>query len=247
MTDIYGKDAIYTSPLEKIVDFQFDEKVVSVFADMIQRSVPGYATVISMIGVMAAEYVQPGTNCYDLGSSLGAVTLSVRHQIPHDDCSIIAVDNSPAMIASSRQLISQDQGTVPVKLICADIQDVKIENASVVVLNYTLQFIPPADRLPLLARICQGLVGNGVLILTEKLDFTDALVRAEYDTLHSAFKRLQGYTELEISQKRAALENVLIRDSLEIHQNRLHRAGFLNSELWFQCLNFASLIAHKTR
>jgi len=247
MPDIFKKDSLYTSPLEKIVDFQFDEKVASVFADMIQRSVPGYATVISMIGVIAADYAQPGTSCYDLGSSLGAASLSMSQRIPHSDCTIIAVDNSSAMITRSRELIGQNEGTVPIELICADIQDVKIENASVVVLNYTLQFIPPEERLQLLERICRGLVDKGILILTEKLNFSDKTIVEEFDELHIGFKRVQGYSDLEISQKRTALENTLIRDSLETHQSRLSEAGFSKSRLWFQCLNFASLIAHKSR
>jgi tRNA (cmo5U34)-methyltransferase len=246
MNDFSKKDAIYSSPLEKIVDFKFDEKVASVFADMIQRSVPGYATVISLIGVMAFQYAQPGTNCYDLGSSLGAASLSMSQRIPHPDCAIIAVDNSPDMITRSRELIDQSTDGIPIELICADINDVEIENASVVVLNYTLQFIDPDQRLQLLTRIFQGLVDKGVLILSEKLDFADETLRNEFDNLHTIFKREQGYSDLEISQKRTALENTLIRDSLETHQQRLAKAGFFSAELWFQCLNFASLIAFKS-
>ena len=246
MAEILKKDAIYNSPLEKIVDFQFDEKVASVFANMIQRSVPGYATVISLIGIMASEYAQPGTSCYDLGSSLGAVSLSMSQRISQPDCAIIAIDNSPDMIQRSRDLIGQNKGAVPIELICADIQDIEIKNASVVVLNYTLQFIDPSLRLQLLTRIYQGLADKGVLILTEKLDFKTETVRNEFDNLHAAFKRIQGYSELEISQKRTALENTLIRETIESHQQRMARAGFSSSELWFQCLNFASLIAFKS-
>jgi len=116
----------------------------------------------------------------------------------------------------------------------------------VVVLNYTLQFIDPDQRLQLLTRIFQGLVDKGVLILSEKLDFADETLRNEFDNLHTIFKREQGYSDLEISQKRTALENTLIRDSLETHQQRLAKAGFFSAELWFQCLNFASLIAFKS-
>ena len=246
MAELFKKDAIYKSPLKKIVDFQFDEKVASVFPDMIQRSVPGYATVVSLIGVIASKYAQPKTNCYDLGSSLGAASLIMSQRIPHADCAIIAIDTSPEMITRSRELIGQNEGTVPIELICADINNVKIENASVVVLNYTLQFIEPDKRLPLLARIFNGLVNKGVLILSEKLDFNDETLREEFDTLHTTFKRVQGYSDLEISQKRTALENTLIRDSLETHQQRLTKAGFSGVELWFQCLNFASLIAFKS-
>ena len=157
------EDAIYASPLDEIIDFSFDEKVVNVFPDMIQRSVPGYGTLISTIGIMAARYAQADSHCYDLGCSLGAVTLSMRQRISQTNCDIIAVDNSAAMIEKGQRLLADDKSSaVSVELICADIQDVSIENASVVVLNFTLQFIPVEERLALLQRIYQGLKPGGV-------------------------------------------------------------------------------------
>jgi tRNA (cmo5U34)-methyltransferase len=162
-------DQIYASPLDQIIDFKFDEKVVNVFPDMIQRSVPGYSTMISTIGIMAARYAQADSVCYDLGCSLGAVTLSMRQRINQPKCKIIAVDNSPAMIEQAQQLLSADQNQrVDVDLVCNDLLDIQISNASVVVMNFTLQFIAIEQRDALLQRIYDGLKPGGVLILSEK-------------------------------------------------------------------------------
>jgi tRNA (cmo5U34)-methyltransferase len=155
------KDNIYAAPLQQMVDFRFDERVVSVFPDMIQRSVPGYATLISNIGTMAARYVQPSSHCYDLGCSLGAVSLSLRHAIDKPDCKIIAVDNSEAMIAKAREVLAEDEKSVPVELRCADINEVSIEMASVVVMNFTLQFIAPELRQALIQKIYDGMLPGG--------------------------------------------------------------------------------------
>jgi tRNA (cmo5U34)-methyltransferase len=240
------EDAIYASPLDEIIDFSFDEKVVNVFPDMIQRSVPGYGTLISTIGIMAARYAQDDSHCYDLGCSLGAVTLSMRQRIKNNNCDIIAVDNSQAMIEKGQRLLAEDHSnTVAVELICADLLDVEIKNASVVVLNFTLQFIPVAERLALLQRIYQGLKPGGVLILSEKLAFEDASQDNFHIEAHHDFKRSNGYSDLEISQKRSALENVLIPETLTEHQTRLNQAGFEFVEKWFQCFNFASMVAVK--
>jgi len=240
------QDVIYASPLDEIIDFSFDEKVVEVFPDMIQRSVPGYGTLISTIGILAARYAQAGSRCYDLGCSLGAVTLSMRQRITQPDCEIIAVDNSVAMIEQGQQLLNADKtATVPVQMICADIQDVIIENASVVVLNFTLQFIPVDERLALIKRIYGGLKPGGALILSEKLAFEDKESQQFLTDSHHDFKRNNGYSDLEISQKRTALEDVLIAETLNCHQQRLKEAGFGFSELWFQCFNFASIVAVK--
>jgi len=54
-----------------------------------------------------------------------------------------------------------------------------------------------------------------------------------------------GYSKLEISQKRAALENVLLPETLEAHRSRLDTIGFDAVDVWFQCFNFASMVAFK--
>lgn len=238
-------DTLYAQPQAHLVNFEFNEAVARVFPDMIRRSVPGYGTLISLIGLLAEQYAQDGSRIYDLGCSLGAATLSMRHRLEHRRCTIIGVDNSSAMIEQCRVNIDDDIGDVPVELICSDIQNVDIQDASVVVLNFTLQFIAPGDRLMLLQKIHRGLRPGGALVLSEKLVFADPQENELLIDLHHAFKRANGYSDLEISQKRTALENVLVPDTLEQHRQRLHDAGFGRTYQWYQCLNFASLLAFK--
>ena len=241
MTD--RRDTIYSTPLDTIAGFAFDERVVSVFPDMIQRSVPGYSTIIAMTGVLAERYAQPGTRCYDLGCSLGASTLAMRAQLDERDCMIVGVDNSAAMIERCRALIAADPHRTPVELILADISATPLADASVVVLNFTLQFIAPAARAALLRRIADGMRPGGVLVLSEKICFDDAHLQELNTDLHHAFKRANGYSDLEIAQKRSSLENVLLPETLQTHRERLRAAGFASVDVWFQCFNFASLVA----
>ncbi|AFU98007.1 carboxy-S-adenosyl-L-methionine synthase CmoA [Simiduia agarivorans] len=243
MTD--QRDNIYASPLAELASFRFDQQVVNVFPDMIKRSVPGYTTIISMIGDLAERYARADSRCYDLGCSLGAATLAMRHRIRAANCRLIAVDNSKAMIERARQVMAADSAEVPVELVCSDLQQVAIEQASVVVLNFTLQFIDPAQRDQIVSKIYQGLVPGGVLILSEKVAFKDQPHHDLMIELHHNFKRTNGYSDMEIAQKRTALENVLIPEPLEHHRQRLKNAGFTSVDVWFQCFNFASLIAIK--
>lgn len=238
-------DRLYANQLTHIEDFVFDQRVVDVFPDMIKRSVPGYTTIIAMIGDLAERYARSDSRCYDLGCSLGAATLAMRHRIRAADCRLIGVDNSPAMIERCQQVIAADSGEVPVDLVCARVQEVNIERASVVVLNFTLQFIPLKERLAVLEKIYAGLLPGGVLILSEKLAFDDQLHQQLMIELHHNFKRANGYSELEIAQKRSAIEQVLLPETLDTHRQRLRRAGFTSVDVWFQCFNFASLIAIK--
>ncbi len=238
-------DKIFAVPLNQIVDFKFDDKVANVFEDMLKRSVPGYSTVIGMTGMLAAKYAKNSSNLYDLGSSLGASSLSMRNKITAENCRIIAVDNSPAMIKRSKTFFELDKSETPIDLICADIRDVEIKNASVVVLNYTLQFLPTNDREFLLRKIYDGLCSGGVLILSEKVKHKNIEVDNFIVDLYYTFKKLNGYSELEISQKREALENVMIPESIDNNKTRILSAGFSKCELWFQMFNFVSFLAVK--
>lgn len=242
-----SRDTLYASP-QHTEPFQFDDRVASVFADMIKRSVPGYGMIIDMTAIIARRYVQAGTRCYDLGCSLGASTLAMRHGIAQPGCAIIAIDNSQAMVDRCRDLIQLDTGPgarVPVTVLCDDVCNVHYSNASLVSINFTLQFIDEAQRTPLLKNLHDALVPGGALILSEKVAFDNADEQTLLTDLHHDFKATQGYSALEIAQKRQALENVLIPDTVERHRQRLCDAGFSKVFVWFQCFNFCSMIAVK--
>ncbi|NKF52615.1 carboxy-S-adenosyl-L-methionine synthase CmoA [Shewanella sp. WXL01] len=238
-------DNIYASAADTVDDFKFDQRVAGVFNDMIRRSVPGYGQIIQTIGDFANDFVTPNSNIYDLGSSLGAATLSIRRNIDGRNCQIIAVDNSESMISRCQENLSAFKSDTQVNLVCADIRDVEINNASLVILNFTLQFLPPEDRDTLINKIYDGLKSGGALVISEKLRFEDGKIQDLLDKHHLDFKRANGYSELEISQKRSALENVMRPDPLSVHQSRLNQCGFSHFSVWFQCFNFCSMVAIK--
>ncbi|WP_105190768.1 carboxy-S-adenosyl-L-methionine synthase CmoA [Pseudoalteromonas sp. T1lg48] len=239
-----AKDSIYASE-QQVKDFTFDAKVVEVFPDMIERSVPGYATIVSTLGKLAGKYAQDNSNLYDLGCSLGAVTLSMRRNLNQAGCEIIAIDNSEAMVERCRLHLEGFRSTVPVSVELGDILDAKLENASVVAMNFTMQFIDPDKRQTLLSRIYNALKPGGVLLLSEKLRGENQIVDDLLIDLHHDFKRANGYSELEISQKRTAIENVMRTDTLSTHLTRLNEVGFNQTQVWYQCFNFCSMVAIK--
>ncbi len=245
MTD--PRDSLYADPLSEHGLFTFDDSVARVFPDMIKRSVPGYATIVSMTGLLAGKYAIAGSALYDLGCSLGASTLAMHQNVQQPDCRIISVDNSAAMLERCQSIIYSDTDIhdTPVTLTHADVQDVVIANASVVVLNFTLQFIPKELRDKVIGGIYRGLLPGGVMVLSEKVTFEDPHLDELNIELHHQFKRANGYSELEVARKRSALENVLLPETLHQHKQRISDAGFTSCDVWFQCFNFASLIALK--
>lgn len=240
------RDTLYQLPRQRVGEFAFDESVVEVFPDMIARSVPGYASVLSMIEQLTARYAKPNTHLYDLGCSLGAATRLMLAQAPKD-CVVHAIDNSPAMI--ERLELSLKQTVMPewcqFQICLADLMDVDFQLASFVVLNWTLQFIPPGNRQELLQRIFDGMNSGGAILLSEKIAFEIPGQQSLLIDLHHDFKRAHGYSDLEIAQKRNALENRLIPETLFVHCQRLQDVGFQQVIPWFQCFNFVSILAVK--
>jgi len=238
-------DLIYSSPRNQISDFTFDAQVVEVFPDMIKRSVPGYSTIIETIAQLSKHYVTSHSNVYDLGCSLGAATIAMRQAISAEQCQIVAVDNSSAMIERCKMHVNAFKAKTPCQIIEQDVMNTPIENASMVVLNFTLQFLEPEQRKQLLLNIFQGLNRNGILVLSEKVSHGDPSCDQLLTDLHLNFKRANGYSELEIAQKRTALEQVMRTDTLTSHINRLADVGFQHITPWFQCFNFVSMVAIK--
>ena len=237
------RDRVFARPLGEIRAFEFNDTVARVFDDMIERSVPGYGLLLQLIGIYAGIFARPDSRIYDLGCSLGAATRMVARQTRGVDCEIVAVDSSAAMIDRCR---SEFESDTRIEWRCEDIRETRVESASLVVLNLTLQFLPPAERAAELARIHAGMLPGGALVLSEKIRLDDAEQDTRMVELHQAFKKSMGYSELEISQKRNALEQVMRLDRESVHLERLAAAGFGPVYGCFRCLNFASWLALRT-
>ena len=240
------EDTIYS---DKDADepFRFNEEVARVFPDMLRRSIPGYSASIEAIGSLAGRYVRPGTLCYDLGCSLGAASLAMRQGIRADGCRIVAVDNAPAMIRRCKAVVAEDLSrnpdATPIDVVQGDIRDVAFANASMIVLNYTLQFPPIDQRDDMIAKILGGLNDGGLLVLSEKVVDPDPEMEKLLVALHHEHKRRNDYSALEVSRKRAALENVLLPETVNEHRDRLLRCGFSSASVWLRYFNFVSIIA----
>lgn len=243
-----SKDEIYAKSDEKgDRPFRFNAAVADVFPDMLRRSIPGYAASIEAISSLAARYVCADSNCYDLGCSLGAATLAMRAGINVPGCQIVAVDNAEAMVERCRRIVAADgaEHQTPVEVRQADVQNIDIENASMVVMNYTLQFLDVSARDAMVQRIFDSLLPGGLFLLSEKVVDEDEHMEELLVDLHHEHKRRNDYSQLEISRKRAALENVLLPESVATHRERLETAGFSHCAVWLRYFNFVSIVAIK--
>ena len=243
-----SKDEIYANDDAGERPFRFNAAVAEVFPDMLRRSIPGYAASIEAIGSLAARYVRPNSNCYDLGCSLGAASIAMQAGINKHGCRIIAVDSAPAMVERCREIVqrvAEPAHATPITVQHQDIRDTVIESAAMVVMNYTLQFLEKSDRDSMIKRIYDGMQPGGLFLLSEKVVDDDAHMEQLLVDLHHEHKRRNDYSQLEISRKRAALENVLVPESVPVHRERLRAAGFAHTGVWLRYFNFVSIVAIK--
>lgn len=242
-----NNDDLYQSELEHIGDFKFDESVAKVFADMIARSVPGYQQILSLLPSLTRQFEFPGSRYYDLGCSLGAGMIAMAQGLERHESQIIGVDNSPAMLKKAETILHAYNNihNAHFELCCSDINDYQLQKAGMVLMNFTLQFIPVGQRELLISRIYQALTPGGALVLSEKICFDHTQTNDLLTNIHHQFKRDRGYSQLEISQKRQAIENVLVPETLSSHVQRLEKAGFSIVTPWVQNLQFLSILAVK--
>jgi tRNA (cmo5U34)-methyltransferase len=240
-----GKDRIYGEPKKTIDPFRFDETVVGVFDDMLVRSIPLYRETIRRQVQLIDRYYRKGSRIYDLGCSNGNLGIGVCKAMARLPFHMIAVDNSAPMLRAYAERLKTVAHHGRVDLRCDDIRDVDMRQASVTVLNFTLQFIDRHCRTAIVERIHDGLLPGGILLFCEKLDHLYPEMAGLQQEMYYGFKKENGYSELEISQKREALEAVLVPEPLEAHLDRLTRAGFPRVDVWLKWFNFAALIAVK--
>ncbi len=230
-------------------DFAFNDRVVEVFDDMIDRSVPYYKDVIKSSSCLLEKFLQPDDTVYDLGCSTGSSLFEIVRLLPELDVNFVGIDNSRPMLekAKLKAELYKNQGKIAFKL-----QDIlefgrtaKPESAGAVILNYTLQFIRPLQRETFIKQLFNVLRPGGILLISEKIINNDPRLNREFINIYHRFKRSKGYSELEIAKKREALENVLIPFSIQENKDIFLGAGFLPVETFFQWFNFCSFLAVK--
>ena len=241
-----GQDKVFENVTDPN-DFKFNKEVVSVFDDMVSRSVPFYDEMQRMTAELAQDFAQDETNVYDIGCSTGTTLHLLDGAIENRNVTLIGIDNSADMLAKAREKLDAAGLSHPYDLKLGDVQKgLDLRNASVVTMLLTLQFIRPLYRERLLRDLHEGMVENGCLILIEKLTSEDTLFNRLFIKHYYDYKRRRGYSNTEISMKREALENVLIPYRLEENIDLVKVAGFRHVEMFFRWYNFCGIVAVKS-
>lgn len=242
-----GEDKVFANKIEKISDFEFNQNVASVFDDMVSRSIPNYHEIHKIIIDLTRRYYKSG-KVFDLGCSTGTTMLLMADHFRQNDRPLpefIGIDTSKPMLEKASQKLNAHGLQNNVELKEESITETKIEDAGMVIMNYTLQFLPMEERLEVIKNIYNGLNENGCFILAEKIICQDEQIDNLLIDLYYDFKRRNGYSEMEISQKREALENVLKPLTPQQQMKMLTDAGFEKSEMIFRWYNFSCYLCIK--
>jgi len=237
------RDTLFSTTEPGVGGFHFGEDVARVFDDMVIRSVPFYQELQRMVVELTRTFARNGTRVYDLGCSTGTTLLQLAQACRGLDVQLVGVDNSEDMLVKAREKLAGAGCLERCVLTNADLDDLRVENASVILMILTLQFIRPAGREALVRRLAGGLVGGGALVLVEKTVSGDPMVNQMFIDYHHDFKRRQGYSQLEVARKRDALEDVLIPYRLDETLELLVHNGFATAEVFFRWYNFAGIVA----
>ncbi len=239
------KDKVFAQKKDKVQPFSFNREVARVFDDMLERSVPLYREGVRCQARMARRFYRENSRIYDLGCSHGNLGFLIMEQFGDSPFAMTAVDNSLPMIEKYRSRLEASGALGKIDLVCAGMEDIGVTNASVVIINLTLQFLDLKKRTGMIQEIYDGLLPGGILLLTEKIALPPGVINDLVLDEYRQFKLDNGYSELEISQKRDALEKVLVPETADAHLQRLTRAGFARTDIWLKWHNFASFIAVK--
>jgi tRNA (cmo5U34)-methyltransferase len=239
-----GFDRIFADPSRKVSDFSFNAETAEVFEDMLDRSVPGYREIQRMICELASDFAVDGTNVYDLGCSTGT-TIRNLDAVPQQ-VRFVGVDSSQAMLDRANREFAASPLRHPYSLACRSLNDgAQVEEASIVVMSLTLQFVRPLYRERVLQDIRSGLHDDGCLILIEKVLGEESLLNRLFIQHYHEFKQRNGYSEIEIAKKREALENVLLPYRMKENEEMLRHVGFRAVDVFFKWYNFAGVLALK--
>lgn len=243
------KDKIFLGEGKQTRAFEFNAEVAEVFDDMLERSVPFYLEQLNMVGDIGKHFWIPRTNVYDLGCSTATMLVGLCQKLPVS-ARLVGYDNSPAMLERARQKIAENhfRKNIEVRLgeLNGSLSDIVLENASVITMCWTLQFIRPLGRDNLVRRIYDSLVNGGALIVTEKILTNNGHMNRFFVDFYYDLKRKHGYSDTEIARKREALENVLIPYQVKENLDLFRRNGFEIVETFFQWFNFAGFLCIKS-
>ena len=242
------KDQVFASTAARASDFEFNAEVAAVFDDMLVRSIPFYREQQSMIEQIARKFYVPGTVVYDLGCSTGLTLVTIAKALG-PDVQLAGYDFSGPMLDKARQRIAGAGLSRQIDLRRADfntdLSGVELQNASIVTLCWTLQFVRPLWRDSLIQWIYRGMVKGGALICMEKIMTNSSDMNRYFIEFYYDYKSRNGYSKEEINKKREALENVLVPYRTDENFEMFRRNGFSTVETCFQWFNFAGYLCVK--
>ena len=159
--------------------FEFD--TIEDFDKHINLSIPSYETLSDVFTGVACAFAQPESSVVDLGCSTG----KFLSELPKaNDCNYIGIDKT--------KLKNIHKGF---ELTIGDVEKVlpNLDNVSVVVSMFTLQFMGKLKRKRVLSHIKEKVLEGAIFLVAEKVYLDDPLIQTLVHKMHIQEKRKSFY------------------------------------------------------
>ena len=225
--------------------WHFGEDIPQHFSSHVRRSVPYYDDGHRLAVKLSDYFVQPDSQCCEIGCSTGTLLGKLAQHHPHS-VSWLGIDKEPAMIEQAhKELQLKAPQHQNMTLVDGDALLMDLPTSDLMVAYYTIQFVPPRQRQELINKIYESLNWGGGFIFFEKIRGADARFQDMLTGLYNDYKLDQGYSGDEIIAKSRALKGVLEPFSEQGNIDLLKRAGFVDIMCVFRYLNFAGFVCIK--
>ena len=210
-------------------EWKFDEQVAKRFRQEALNNIPDYIKVISMsVSKVKSTFPNDWDERYviDVGSALGE---TVQTFVDTGFKNVFGVECSKDMITHSKCLD---------RIIYSSELPLIVSPWDAVIINWTLHFIH--EREEYLKDVFNKMSNDGVLIITDKNDYTD-LQHIDYVN----FKLDRGMSRDEIIKKTNAIKGVLVTKPLEWYFDTLAKVGFVDIEVINSRFMFNTIVCRK--
>ena len=223
----------------------FDENVTEVFDNMLERSIPDYLNMRSLVTSLLKNYQTENSCVMDLGCSTGgAIHDAIKTSV--SSTKFVGLEISKPMLEKARFKLRKYIQLGKVEITECDLRsDFPDHRNSVVLSILTLQFIPIEYRQQIITNVFNSIEPGGAFVFVEKILGDDSTGNQVLEKLYYQMKGENGYTEEQIKTKRKSLEGVLVPVTSTWNEDMMYKSGFKSVQKFWQQLNFAGWVAFK--
>jgi tRNA (cmo5U34)-methyltransferase len=210
--------------------WEFTPEVVTEFDNHVRQSVPHYDLIQGAVAELSDWLAPDGAIVADLGVSTAETPHRIAQRHPARELTFIGYDTSSDMLRAAREKVP---GIITYKLDIAA-EELRHADADLTVSLFTLQFLPPHQRVYTLQKALDSSRAGGAILIAEKVQATDSRWFEIGAELSWDYKATAGIPSDAIRSKAASLRGVLRPLTAESILDQFQEAGWVGATCLFK-------------